>query len=65
MTTVWAGDDVDQLRPDCFYFYFQNASTFVSLVRHVSPSAGRKSANAVDGKAHSCLVTFNDWNIGN
>jgi hypothetical protein len=48
----------------CFY-YFRNVSTFASLVRHVSPSAGRKSVNAVEGKAHSSLVTFNDWKIGN
>ena len=30
MTTVWVGD-VDHLRQGCFYFYFQNASTFASL----------------------------------
>ncbi|CAB3733978.1 hypothetical protein LMG22037_05844 [Paraburkholderia phenoliruptrix] len=30
MTTVWVGD-VDHLRLGCFYFYFQNASTFASL----------------------------------
>lgn len=33
MTTVWVGD-VAHLRQGCFYFYFQNASTFASL--HVS-----------------------------
>jgi hypothetical protein len=33
-------------------------------VRHVSPSAGRKSAKVVDGKALSCLVTFNSRKVG-
>ena len=30
MVTVWGGE-VDHLRQECFYFYFQNASTFASL----------------------------------
>jgi hypothetical protein len=39
MTTVWVGD-VDHLRPSCFYFYFQNASTFASL--HVMGGISRR-----------------------
>jgi len=58
MATVCVGDVV-QLRPGCFYCYFRKVSTFASLVRHVWPSAGRKSANAVDGQSpFLCFVTL-------
>ncbi|HEX3636648.1 MAG TPA: hypothetical protein VHV99_14405 [Paraburkholderia sp.] len=50
MTTVWVGD-VDHLRPGCFSFYCQNASTFASLhgTRARAAHAGRRGAFYGDG----------------
>ncbi len=46
MTTVWVGD-VDHLRQGCFYFCFQNVSTFASL--HVDGRVARAPGFCGDG----------------